>query len=315
MEYKTVDKRRQIISSIYERKPCFLTSPDWRDIAFDTTGLGFDDCLYTEVLHRMADFSSLLKELKELDEVAQQQHQQPINHAASYFDTDSSSIDFSTDSYNQELLYSTNLYQTDPTTSSASPSLSSSSHHHHHHHPYEHAKNDLLNRLHHLKDILNNVGRHLTANLADGSAAIELPAREEGSPIPTVFHFSSWRVAVAYNCYWSLLILTNRLICKLLPAYDSLRYTLETECRNVAYNICQTWEDAWDTRPIGALHVPLGFVLAHEFCVPDVQEWIIKGLNALLDQQHVDNFRWSDDVIRMMSGKLGGEGPGLSFRM
>jgi hypothetical protein len=36
-------------------------------------------------------------------------------------------------------------------------------------------------------------------------------------------------------------------------------------------------------------------------------------MNSLLDYQMVDAFRWSDEVIAMMSGKLAGEGPDLVF--
>ncbi|KAF1963259.1 hypothetical protein CC80DRAFT_852 [Byssothecium circinans] len=285
-----------IITSIYKRKPCFLTLPGWRDIAFDTTGLSFDDCLYTGVLHRMAEFPALLEEFKELDEVAQQ----PSNSAAQYnFNVSSSaqglSLGFPPEVYDPRLVCSSDSFTMDSTRN------------------YENAKNGLLGKLHHLKDALSDIGRHLTAKLVDGSAAVELPAIEKDSPIPTALHFSNWRVAVAYNCYWSLLILVNKKICQLLPPYDPTQYALEAESRTVAYHICKTWEDAWDTRPIGAFHVPLGFVLAHGFCTPDVQEWIVKGLNALLEQQHVDNFRWSDDVIHMMSGKLAGEGLDLVF--
>lgn len=178
---------------------------------------------------------------------------------------------------------------------------------------YSMARTILLNRLHIHKEGLCMLGNHLHARLMDGSAAIELPSIDDDSPIPMSFHFTNWRVTVAYNCYWSLVILTNKLIMKLLPVYDPRSYALEAECRSFAFEICKTWEDAWANKPIGAFHTGLSFVMAYEYCSPDVQEWILKGLNALLDQQLVDSFRWSDEVIRMMSGKLAGEGSGLSF--
>lgn len=101
---------------------------------------------------------------------------------------------------------------------------------------------------------------------------------------------------------------------KLLPLYDPSHYALESECRSVALEICKTWEDAWESRPIGAFHTGLSFVTAYEFCTPEVQAWILKGLNSLLEDQLVHSFRWTDDIIRMMSGKLTGEGPDLVFK-
>jgi hypothetical protein len=175
------------------------------------------------------------------------------------------------------------------------------------------ARTAILHRVQNLKDGLYNLGIHLNAKLANGATAIELPSIEENSPIPTSYHFNSWRDMTGYSCFWSLLILTNKVMMRLLPPFDPLIYELRSECRSVAYEICKTWEDAWASKPIGALHTGLSFVVAYEYCKPDVQEWIIGGMNSLLDYQMVNAFRWSEEVIAMMSGKLAGEGPDLSF--
>ncbi|KAF2876582.1 hypothetical protein BDV95DRAFT_230550 [Massariosphaeria phaeospora] len=291
-----------IITSIYERKPCFLTSPQWCDIAFAKTGLGFDDCLYTDILHRMADFPTLLNELKQLHRVVNPPVTDIIGPEFNFmtnFEEDLSGT-------NSPLVFGTEAFESsldwfeDPCTMDMCCADSS-------------ARRLLINKLQNLKEALCTLGEHLNVKLADGSAAIELPSIENDSPIETAFHFTNWRVAVAYNCFWSLLILTNKIIMKLLPPYDSTHYALEAECRSVALEICKTWEDAWASKPIGAFHTGLSFVMAYEFCTADVKEWILKGLNALLDHQLVETFRWSDEVITMMSGKLAGEGPDLVF--
>jgi hypothetical protein len=100
---------------------------------------------------------------------------------------------------------------------------------------------------------------------------------------------------------------------RLLPPFDPKIYELQAESRSVAAEICKTWEDAWASKPIGALHTGLSFVVAYDYCTADVQEWILSGMNSLLDFQRVDTFRWSEEVIAMMSGKLAGEGPDLIF--
>ena len=179
-----------------------------------------------------------------------------------------------------------------------------------HSHPQADPRESLLSKLHTLKEELSSLGHHLSSNLGDGSTAVETPSMDEDSPISTALHFTSWRVTVAYSCFWSLQILTNRLIMKLLPPHDSNYYVLEGECRTIALEICKTWEDAWASKPIGAFHTSLSFVMAYEFCTPDVQEWILRGMNNLLDYQAVDNsFRWSHQMVALMSGKLAGEGP------
>jgi hypothetical protein len=205
------------------------------------------------------------------------------------------SLDFSMDNFPSDWNFSINPY---PYTSSYSPPTSNPS-------PWT----NLLLKLEKLKEDLCALGIHLNTNLVNGSAATETRSKEENSPIPTSLHFKNWRVTVAYNCYWSLLILTNKLTMKLLPLYDSTYYRLEGECRTIASEICKTWEDAWASKPIGAFHTGLSFVLAYEFCTPEVQQWILKSLNRLLDHQAVDTFRWSDEMIATMSRKLAGGGP------
>ncbi|KAF2008470.1 hypothetical protein BU24DRAFT_403080 [Aaosphaeria arxii CBS 175.79] len=295
-----------IITSLYERRPCFLTTPEWRDIAFDKSGLSYEDCLYTDVLQRMADFPALLRELKDLE---QGNHNimptldDILLQADLHVDLDDPSInldaplDFLSESFEPPLEFSLDPYPFDVSCANAFPPSQSS----------------LINKLHCLKEELCALGTQLNARLLDGSAAIELPSIEEGSPIPTAFHFSGWRVTVAYNCFWALLILTNKLLLKLLPTYDPTKQMLEAECRTIAYEICKTWEDSWASKPIGAFHTGFSFVMAYEFCTQDVQEWILKGLNALLDCQRVASFRWSHENIMAMSGRLTGDGPDLKF--
>jgi len=171
----------------------------------------------------------------------------------------------------------------------------------------------LLHRVQALKDALYELEAHLNAKLANGLAAVELPSIEEDSPVLTTYHFTSWRDMTGYSCFWSMMILTNKVLMRLLPPYDSYIYELQSECRSVAFEICKTWEGAWASKPIGALHTGLSFVVAYEYCKPDVRDWIIKGMNSLLDYQMVDAFRWSDEVMSVMSGKLAGEGPDLIF--
>lgn len=171
----------------------------------------------------------------------------------------------------------------------------------------------LLKRIQNLKEALYDLGVHMNIKLANGSTAIELPSIEENNPIRTSYHFTSWRDMTGYSCFWSLLILTNKVMMRLISPFDPIISELQSENRSIAFEICKTWEDAWASKPIGALHTGLSFVVAYEYCKPDVQEWIIRSMNSLLDYQMVDAFRWSGEVIAMMSGKLSGEGPDLSF--
>jgi hypothetical protein len=171
----------------------------------------------------------------------------------------------------------------------------------------------LLSKVYTLKEAIRRLGDHMNAKLTNGTAVSETPSKEKNSPIYTSYHFNNWRDMTAYNCFWSVVILTNKVLMRLLSPFDPAIYDLQTECRSVAFEICKTWEDAWASKPIGAFHTGLSFVMAYEYCTPAVQEWIVKGLNSLLDYHMVDAFRWSGDVIANMSAKLAGEGPDLSF--
>jgi hypothetical protein len=242
----------------------------------------------------MADFPALLKELKELDAPTSQRSSTICMHDHQSSATYSSS-------YHPASPHSNNLESTKVSSPENETQL------------YSNAHSSLLNQMHQLKAALSTLGTHLNAKIANGSAAVEYAAADISSAVSTALHFSNWRVTVAYNCYWSLLILTNKIMMKMISQYDPRYYELEVECRNVALEICKTWEDAWASKPIGAFHTGLSFVMAYEYCTPPVQKWIISRLNALLDHQHVETFRWNEKMIHMMSGKLAGEGPELIF--
>jgi hypothetical protein len=172
------------------------------------------------------------------------------------------------------------------------------------------ARENVLCKVQNLRDSFCALGVNMNAKFNNGTTVVELPSIEEGSPIATAYHFSSWRDNVGYNSFWALCIMVNEYLIKLLPASDPIINILESESRSLALEICKTWEEAWSTKPIGALHTSFSFVMAYEYVAPDIQEWILRGLNALLECQHVDAaaFRWSDEVIRLMSGRLTGDG-------
>ncbi|OAK94650.1 hypothetical protein IQ06DRAFT_80220 [Phaeosphaeriaceae sp. SRC1lsM3a] len=303
-----------IVTAIYERKPCFLASPEWRDVAFDKNGLAFDDSLHADLIQYMADLPGILKDLKELNHqpIYQTPHDNfsfdavdPNLDVKSNFDEtppeSCPSLDYSPDSLDS-LDFLNDVQPVDipyPVSATAHAQLP--------------ARAALLQRAQNLKDALYELGKPLNAKLVSGSAAVELPSIQENSPIPTTYHFTSWRDMTGYSCFWSLLILANKVIMRLLPPFDPNVYALQAECRAIAFEICKTWEDAWASKPIGALHTGLSFVVAYQYCDPDVQQWIIDGLNSLLDFQRVDAFRWSEEVVSMMSGRLAGEGPDLNF--
>ena len=72
------------------------------------------------------------------------------------------------------------------------------------------ARAALLQRAQNLKGALYELGKPLNAKLVSGSAAVELPSIQENSPISTTYHFMSWRDMTGYSCFWSLLIMTNK---------------------------------------------------------------------------------------------------------
>ena len=250
----------------------------------------------------MADFSSLLRELTDLEQDAAASncstacsYEQNIDPRLEEEYPSPYSLDIDPDLLTNPLAFLAHPYELAPNNF------------------YSASRTTLVNKVHALRSALHSLSIPLTANLSSGTAALELPSIDSTSPIATSFHFTNWRGTVAYNCFWSLLILTNKLLLKLLPQFDPLAYILEAECRATAYEICKTWEDAWASRPIGAFHVGLSFVVAYEFCTGEVKEWILRGLNGLLEYQGVETFRWNEDIVRSMSEKLAGAGPDMEF--
>ncbi|KAF2269105.1 hypothetical protein CC78DRAFT_575204 [Lojkania enalia] len=287
-----------IITSIYARKPCFLMSLEWRHIAFDSIDNSLEDRLYTKVLQLMASFPGLLKELKDLECTtfdpfpAASISEFDAEFRLDEFSDTFSQIDFS-DDFASRMDVPLDVY---PSYESCVCSI---------------ARSALLGKLQSLKKDVRTLADRFNVNLADAAIATEHSSTM--APTPTSFHFSNWRIAAAYNCLWSLMILINKVVMNLLPPYEPNIYALEAECRAVALEICKTWEDAWANKPIGAFHTTLSFVMAYEFCTPPIQVWIMKSLNALLDSQQVSVFRWTDAMIRKKAAKLVGEGLGVAF--
>ncbi|KAL6707768.1 hypothetical protein ACN47E_003668 [Coniothyrium glycines] len=292
-----------IINSIYERKCCFLASPQWHEIAFDKTGLDHDDRLHTDLMQCMAELPEIFQDVKKLCE----------KHTINL------SVDDKTDYGPDGPFFDDDTLLESPTPTHGAFTLLGDSHNTNTPHlpafsySTSNAVQRTLTRAQDLKLALRTLGKRLSAKLADGITASEAPAKEQGSPIHTTYQFSNWRDMTAYNCFWSVLILTNKILLKLLHPCDLMRYGLQIECRGMALEICKTWEGAWASKPIGAFHTGLSFVVAYEFCNPYVQGWIVKSLNSLLDFQGVDTFRWSDEVIVMLSANLSGGGPDVCF--
>ncbi len=294
-----------IVTSLYERRPCFLLSPDWRDIAFDKTGLSFDDCLHTDVMQCMADLPGIFHDSKDLDSQVVDPSIDSIAYELGVNDPLQESLGQEITPSLSNLIFTLDTpgnirfldtIQRPDTTYSITT-----------------ARAALLYKVQALKETLNALGAHLNAKLTDGITILEMATVDEDSPIRTSYHFNNWRDMTAYNCFWSILILTNKVLMRLLPHFDPEIYSLQSECRSIALQICKSWENAWANKPIGAFHTGLSFVVAYEFCSRELKEWIIRSLNSLVDYQMVDAFRWSEDIIVMMSSKLAGEGPDLVF--
>ena len=293
---------------MYARNPCFLTTPEWRDVVFDRNGLTFDECLHADLLQTFAEIPRLLKELEDSAESASPTNYfEPVQRSTLDFDLDSyeleeapsdrcPSLAFSADSFDDHEFISD--------TQSAAPSYPLSS-------PpaYSPARLELLAKAQGLRNSFCALGVHMNNKRTDGVTIVELPSRDKSSPFPSMYHFNSWRDNVAYSTFWSLCILTNKIIMQLLPPFDSAVFSLELENRALAVEICKTWEGAWQSKPIGTLHTGLSFVMAYEYCTPDAQEWILQSMNSLLDYQMVDAFRWTHENILGSSAQLAGQSP------
>lgn len=306
------------MSACYERKPCFLAAPEWRDVAFDDNGISFDERLHTDLLRAFSQLPDILKDLKELNtlrapSIVNANNTRNDSCIDPKLDLNSSldlshsppdtcpSLDYSVESFDNSDFPSE--LQNEGTYNSGASFA------------YISTRANVLCKVQNLRNSFCALGVNMNTKFTNGTTVVELPSVEEGNPIATSYHFSSWRDNVGYNSFWALCIMVNEYLIKLLSPSDPIISALESESRALALEICKTWEEAWSTKPIGALHTSFSFVMAYEYVAPDIQEWILRGLNALLDYQRVDAaaFRWTDEVIRMMSGRLTGDGQDTVF--
>lgn len=292
---------------MYKSRPCFLLSQEWRDIAFDSAEVDLDESLYTDVLKLLAELSVLLKGRNELSKspmptfhppggVLGKQHYPEDETVKSYLDPD---FNIEMDSV---LHKDSDAEWLHPRIWSG-PEVSTQ----HTNEPYLDESHVLLTKAYALKGSLCSKSTQLTTRLSD----LEHDSAESDSPVATSYQFTHWRTARIYTIYWSLCILVNKFVANILPPSDPYIYSLETECRTVALEICKTWENAWANRPIGASQVWLGFVVAYEYCDEHVRRWILSALNRLLDDQGVREWRWTGELMEAMNKRLMGEGDAL----
>lgn len=289
-------------------------------MAFDDNGLSFDERLHTDLLRAFSQLPDILKDVKELNT-----YRLPFAGTASNTRNDSCIDPNLNLNLNLDLDFSHSPADTCPSLDYSVESFDNadfSSDIRNEGSPdggvpfaYISARENVLCKVQNLRDSFCVLGVNMNAKFNNGTTAVELPSVEEGSPIATAYRFGSWRDNVGYNSFWALCIMVNGYLGKLLPPSDPIISILESESRSLALEICKTWEEAWSTKPIGALHTSFSFVIAYEYVTPEIQEWILRGLNALLDFQHVDTaaFRWTDEVIRAMNMKLTGDGQDTIF--
>ncbi|KAF2845433.1 hypothetical protein T440DRAFT_472659 [Plenodomus tracheiphilus IPT5] len=291
-----------IITCMYARKPCFLALPEWREVAFDKSGRNVDACLHTDVMHFMAQLPQIFRDLEELSKSnscvlpgsCRTHSSQKSDWNEPYVGGVCTQMSPSDEKADVE--YLGQLLPAGVQLPTTTPGGSHSS-----------VFSNLLQQIQSFKNSLHVLAGSMNAKLADGSTVTKGPSNGKNNPISIRYHFSNQRDMTAYNCFWSTIIITNKIIMRLLPQSDATVRELHSECRSLAFEICKTWDDTWASRPIGAFHTNLSFVVAYEYCTSEVQEWILEVLNSLLDCQMEGGFRWSRDTISMMLKKLTGE--------
>lgn len=286
----------QIATSLYRMEPCFLLSPEWCEIAFDVTGSCSEDISHTEVLYQTAKLSSFLSEVRNLDGLMHLSKFTGDNTFINSFESQILMMNFTQDpSTDFDPLKIEENYAVDDAQT------------------YLEAQEALLLKVHTLKASLDETGAKLTSELLDASTTTELTSQDENSPIRIAYQFNHWRTAVVYATYCSSSIMLRKLFLRLLPLYDPSCYVIEAECRNVAIEICKTWDGTWTNSPSGACHVWLAFVVAYEYCSEDVQSWMLMVLNKLLKAHGVEDWQWTEELVRAMSAKLMGEATTMVF--
>ncbi|KAI8939037.1 hypothetical protein NX059_004876 [Plenodomus lindquistii] len=276
-----------IITCMYARKSCLLVLPEWRDIAFDKTGLTNDECLHTDVMQSLAQLSQILHGL-ELSKRSFKSQASKQNHIQ--WSPAVKSSEAYTECGASKYQHQLRLGDLTMLESSQAP-----------------RHKLMFHQLQRFKNSLYILAGHMDAKLADGSTVTEGPSRERNGFVPTSYHFRNPRDMTAYSCFWSTFIMTNQLMMQFLPPDDMAIYGLQFECRAFALEICKTWDDTFANKPIGAFHTNLSFIVAFEYCTSEEREWILKCLNSLLDVQIEGGFRWTEETIRTMLNRLAGD--------
>ncbi|CAI6335067.1 unnamed protein product [Periconia digitata] len=282
--------RSIILTSIYDRKRCFLASLEWQGAAFSSNRLGSDPNAEIELLRLAADVPGFLGDMEELgmnglDQNADMPQALQSNLVVERYSSSEQTLGniapiratFPTSAFLPSL---ESLFLKKRCPSPKNPSSS------------------LLEKLYRFKEELQEIDIALKANVLRESFGIDLATPDLCS------HISDEHTAAISNLSNALHLTVNRMIMELLPPHKPMYYAMEAESRTVALKIYKMMQWGSTNNGIsGASKTSLSLVMAYEYCTPHMQERVLKEMNASLGEYE---FRWSHDMMRGMSRRLFG---------
>ncbi|KAL1645818.1 hypothetical protein SLS58_003702 [Diplodia intermedia] len=129
----------------------------------------------------------------------------------------------------------------------------------------------LLRRAESLHRMLDEVKPYIDATLADPQRVQRVAAAPEHAHLwPEAYRFADAGVAFVLWFFWNMRMISSSII---------------RDIRRMARSVCMSWEHARAVRPLGAMYIDVGLIVAHSVYAgaPERQRWVLRALEELTE--------------------------------
>lgn len=158
----------------------------------------------------------------------------------------------------------------------------------------------LVHRAEFLYSMLDEVRPYIDSTLTDPTRVRCVPpSPDHGALWPYAYRFADVGVAFVLWFFWNMRMISASIIiglhrrpesCTSLPLRPVYLAELERERLSMARKVCMSWEHARAVRPLGAMYIDVGLIVAYSLFVEyegddgrRLRRWVLRALQELTD--------------------------------
>ncbi|KIW65542.1 hypothetical protein PV04_07796 [Phialophora macrospora] len=113
--------------------------------------------------------------------------------------------------------------------------------------------------------------------------------------------FQSTEGAIFHNWYWAATIMVEVCMMTIYQRHDESPWRMNLTANAAARKICMSYEYATALRPLGAQFLQLPLICAHFVSDDEVKEWIVRKLNLLVAELHI---QYTSEYVQGMANAI-----------